>query len=964
MWVTKQTVISRSEPELGLGVITSVNLNEGLLEAFFVGSGESRHYSTATAPLKRFCLQIGEEFQTEKGETLKVEEIKVVGDHFQYVSGNREFWEYEIQASPADHAGVIDKLFSGEWSHHKTYDLRREAWEIRGKAGSQTVRGLVGARVNPLPHQLFIAHQVSRRPFPRVLLADEVGLGKTIEAGLIYSAMKALGRADRVLIVTPESLTHQWMAEIYRRFGDMFSVLNAKRCDEEQASQGLSPFQLNQRALVSMKFLIENPDRLAQACSAYWDLIIIDEAHHLDWDEEEPNANWLVAKQLSKASRALLLLTATPRQHGLATQFGLLNLVDPERYSNFDDFLNESENMRETAEIAKSLIEEQWSQELFDKLSLRFSEDHETLAQIKNQHENNKIEFDFLIQNLVDRHGTGRVLFRNRRERLKGFPKRVLHSVALKASESYTLHLQQQIPEEVIDLHLMDYATGRGLARSYTDKPAENPRFLWLQEFLTKLGEEKALVICANKEKVLEVQDFLEELAIISGQSSRIAVFHEDLSIIERDREAANFADPKGAKLLISSEIGGEGRNFQFASKLVLLDLPRLPDLLEQRIGRLDRIGQKKPVEIFVPWLKNTPEEVLFNWYHQGLNGFEVSWNGADPLLEIFVDDLLFLFRAYLQKHPEHEKRTQYLDILLKRTQKQATNLKMERAESIDILIDINSFNQEKGEELLELVEDVDDDTQLEFFMRAMFDHYGIDYEEFDDRGSLVVRAESLSFIDRFPGIAEDKDTLLTFDRSVALDREDMLFLSLDHPMVEGCLSLLLDRGEGITSICKWQDSPMGNGIIIEVSLILEAVGATHLELGSYLPLAVKEFCLDHLSTPVRTAKYKNSPQLLSEMHEDELPFDRGQMRAAIEPILDKILDGANEWANELKAEAARKAEEELGLELERLEYLARINPGISEQEISILEKHRNEVIKHINSASVRLDSLRLIFTS
>ena len=963
MWVTKQTVISRSEPELGLGTITRVDPEEGIVEALFIQSGESRRYSTATAPIQRFSLQVGEEFKGPEGQALTVEEVRPVGDYIQYLNGENTYWEYEIEACPTDHSGVIDRLLAGELSNHKAYELRREAWEIRGKSGSQTVRGLVGARVNPLPHQLYIAHQVSRRPFPRVLLADEVGLGKTIEAGLIYSAMKALGRADRVLIVTPESLTHQWMAEIFRRFGDMFSVLNAKRCDEEQASQGISPFQLNQRALVSMDFLIEHPDRLAQACEANWDLIIIDEAHHLDWDEEEPNEKWVVAKHLSQASRALLLLTATPRQHGLATQFGLLNLVDPDRYSDFDEFLDESDNMRETADIAKALVDEQWSDELYEKLCLLFSQDQEVLESLHKQHESKNIEYSSLLQSLVDRHGTGRVLFRNRRERLKGFPKRVLHSVALNASSAYSKHLAEIDPEQVIDLHIMDYATGRGLKRSYTDKAEENPRFLWLQKFMEDAGDEKALVICANKEKVLEVQDFLEEAAIKKGQSSRIAVFHEDLSIIERDREAASFADPKGSKILISSEIGGEGRNFQFASKLVLLDLPRLPDLLEQRIGRLDRIGQKKPVEIYVPWLKDTPEEVLFNWYHLGLNSFGVSWNGADPLLEVFVEDLLFLFRAYLPKHREYKQRQQYLDILLKRTKKQAIQLKQERADSVDVLLDLNSFDPTQGEKLFDLVEDVDDDPQLEFFMRAMFEHYGIDYEELDDRGSLVVRAESLSFIDRFPGIADDKDTSLTFDRSVALDREDILFLSLDHPMVEGCLSLLLDRGEGVSSICKWQESTLGTGMIIEVSLVLEAVGAKHLELGSYLPLAVKEFCLDHRGKSVKHKDYKKDPQLLSEMTEEELPFSRGQMRTAIQPLLEKVINKADSWVSSKKEKALAKAKAQLDSECERLEYLASINPSISTEEMDVLRKYQKEVIRHIESAKVRLDSLRLIFT-
>ena len=100
----------------------------------------------------------------------------------------------------------------------------------------------------------------------------------------------------------------------------------------------------------------------------------------------------------------------------------------------------------------------------------------------------------------------------------------------------------------------------------------------------------------------------------------KVGLFHEGLPLVQRDRNAAWFAEPDGAQLLICSEIGSEGRNFQFAHHLVLFDLPLNPGLLEQRIGRLDRIGQTQTIRIHVPYVESSSEECVLDWYHRGLD--------------------------------------------------------------------------------------------------------------------------------------------------------------------------------------------------------------------------------------------------------------------------------------------------------------------------------------------------------
>lgn len=962
MWQARQWVRSVSEPELGLGRIVQVELSRCIIEVFFEVSKETRFYSQKNAPLQRMLLSAGESFLTEDGSARTVEKSEEFDGYFFYLASGRKYPEYEISAVVPDEKGLADRFISGCWSHYRSYDLRRQALKIRGAAQATPVRGLVGARVLPLPHQLYIAAEVSRRPFPRVLLADEVGLGKTIEAGLIYSALKSLGRADKVLIIAPESLVHQWMAELFRRFGDMFCVLNAERCSEEESSQGVSGFRAAQKLLVSVEFLLKDELRRHQALEESWDLIIIDEAHHLDWDDESPDARWLLAEAFSKVCWSLLLLTATPGQRGLATQFGLLKLVDPDRYSDFDVFFEESCGMKAAADLAKEILaadDLKTLRELKIKMQCMFPDDPFLLKNVTDgDAEGTEKVRKIMLDELVDRHGTGRVLFRNRRERLRGFPKRVLRDVPLEPGAAWICHLKDLDSSGLTDLSLMDIATGRGYKRTWAERPAENPRYCWLLNHIRTEPREKALVLCASGRRASELANFLEES--LPGET---LVFHEGLSMVERDRQAARFAEPGGPLLLICSEIGGEGRNFQFVKKLILMDIPRLPDLLEQRIGRIDRIGQGSHIEIWVPWLKDTSEEVLLNWYHRGLGSFESFWNGADSLLEYFAEDLLWLFRAFFPDHPEYERRYSHLENLIKRTQKKVSEFRAERAESVDILLDQNSFVPHKGLALKEMVEDCDDDPSVELFMRNMFDHYGVEYEELDDRGSLIVRPESLMFIDYFPGLGDQKDTMMTFDRSVALAREDISFVTQDHPLTESCLSLLLDRNEGVASLCRWPRSGRGRGVLLDVSVVFRATGPGRLELDKYLPVSSMEYTLDQNASLVTDPAYRENHDLLAELNAETLPLHPEQLKRLLTPLLERVLKISRQWTDPLREKAISAASEEFGMESERILYLSQISPSVSGKDVQYIEEQRDAVLECLKKSVAEIDGVRLIFT-
>ncbi len=146
-----------------------------------------------------------------------------------------------------------------------------------------------------------------------MLLADEVGLGKTIEAGLILHRLLLAGRVERALILVPDSLTHQWLVELLRRFSLTVTLLDEH---QSQAHGSANPFESAQLVLASRGWLFANRHRQEQAPASRFDLLIVDEAHHLDWHPETSGPGYLCVEQLAAEIPGLLLLTATPEQMG------------------------------------------------------------------------------------------------------------------------------------------------------------------------------------------------------------------------------------------------------------------------------------------------------------------------------------------------------------------------------------------------------------------------------------------------------------------------------------------------------------------------------------------------------------------------------------------------------------------------------------------------------------------------
>lgn len=841
-----------------------------------------------------------------------------------------------------------------------SFKLRKEAWDIKRKGYTGKLRGLLGARVQPLSHQLYIAAEVARRSCARVILADEVGLGKTIEAALIFSSLKALGKADRVLVLCPDALIHQWMAELYRKFGEMFTLLTPQRLTEDESSLGGNPFEMNQRMIISIDELIRLPDRHKQAWEASYDLIIVDEAHHLDWDEEKPHPKWFLVNELKDKTKSLLLLTATPRQHGLCTLFGLLNLVDSQRFHDYDEFLAEQESQSAIAALAQKLEEGFLDEDGFGALEEIFLLDASSLSLLKQWSQNPKKNHfkDLLLKRLVDRHGSGFALIRNRRARLKGFPERNLEAIPLEASEDYLKRLANLTPEKLSQVQLMDLATGRLKSDDLMEGAGYNLRLAWFKDYFKKIQKgEKVLLICATS---FGAQKLAQDL-----RSSRIVccLFHEGLLTLERDQEAAKFAQSKNVQLLISSEIGSEGRNFQFLKHLILFDLPHHPDLLEQRIGRLDRIGQGKKIHIITPWIASGPEAVLFHWYQEGMNAFQESWNGADPFLDAFGHELLELIAGTVGAQPLTGKifKTK-LDQLIQKTKEFAADLMKEREESTDILLDLNSFDSAAGEKLLEEVDLLDDDPSVEFFLRSVLDHFAVSYEDADDSSSIIIDTEELMFLEEFPGLALGERLTVTFDRAVALQRESVDFISYDHRIVDGAISLFLEKKEGMTSICFWRGKQRSEKYLFELSFVLEPEGKKELDLNYFLPLERMSLQMDEKGQPLKQPLTEKDEDVLEDL--DQHTISQMNIKALTQFVSNLVKDAEVEVSEALLpkiAAACEQMKKEREEELSRLEYLAFVNPRIAEEEIRYKKTLLKEGLIALKNCKPKLDAVRIV---
>ncbi|WP_028769765.1 RNA polymerase-associated protein RapA [Silanimonas lenta] len=932
--VPGQRWFSSAEPELGLGTVLRIAGRS--VQIVFTASGTVRQYSLEAAPLVRAVFRAGDRVRID-GRELTIEAVEERDGLVWYRAGSETFMEGQLDAEqPVSKAD--QRLISGRIDRNDQFERRVRALELRARARRHPGWGILGARIDLIPHQLRVIETAAARRTPRLLLADEVGLGKTIEACAIAAQQIASGRARRVLVLTPESLVNQWFVELLRRFNLPFAIYDEERCEAlEMNEPSRNPFEDEQFVLASVDWLTEHDKRMKQVVQAGWDLLLVDEAHHLIWTPEFESPGYTLVAALAKRVPGLLLLTATPEQLGRGGHFARLRLLDPARYTDLAAFLAESERFVALSALAERLEAGETTAADLETLRGLFAAERPWLdATLAAIDAGDTAAREALLDALVDRHGTGRVMVRNRRAAVGGFPRRIAHIDLLPASDDPELlgRLRAEFAFEVGDLD-----------EEPTHDYTRDPRLDWLLSTLESLGSEKVLVLCRSRAKVQALE---EALRLRWGHP--VARFHEDMNLLQRDRNAAFFADPEGARVLIASEVGAEGRNFQFAQHLVLWDLPLHPDMLEQRIGRLDRIGQPGDVHLHAAAVAGSAQEVLLRWYHEGLDAFRSVVPDGRELLRRHVDELVALAEA------DAAGREPAVEALLAATRQAHAELSEQIARGRDRLLERASQRADADELAAALAGD-DADLASREAMLELLEAFGIQNEPLADERFLL-DPEYLT-VDGFEELKAGPREA-TFDRRLALSRDDLLYLRADHPMVLGAQDLLLGSETGNACLLIDETLPPRTALL-EAVYVLECIADAALNIARFLPPMPLRAVVD---TRLQR-RHGFEPDADSRARAGDRQFDLSPMRKVLNSLVPPML-GACETAVRrdaaaIIAEAAEAADRRLSAEIARLEALAAVNPAVGEAEIAALKAEREAILAALPGARPRLDAVRLV---
>jgi ATP-dependent helicase HepA len=746
-WQLGDRLRHRFNPDLGPGLISAIEGRTVVVE--FPNTGAVLRLAATSDAIEPLEIREG-----TRGRLLSTgEEVVVqlsVGDGRARLSDGRivderDVWPMDVGDS------LIDRLAQGQVDRLERFALRLDSLHLATVREADGLGSFLGGRIQLFPHQLHAAERATRTDPVRWLLADEVGLGKTVEACLILNHLLRTGRADRTVVVAPDTLTVQWLGELWRKYHQVFVLLDEKRLvDVEKVyGQGFNPFEAHRRVVVSLETLVERPHLSGQAVEAGVDLLIVDEAHHLRRPPGHPGDEaYRAVAPIAGLGRHVLLLTATPLEDDAHGFFRLLQLLRPEEFPEeipIEERLSGGEPLPPCTSAARRAD----IGGLPPRRPVRVDIDLEAWAPMA--------ELERAVRALPAPH----VVARNRKAR------RIRRAQASGAA---------------LDA-LLDTRTEQKLRKIARRASSGDPRIDWLVRTAPewRRARDKTLVFVAQRESLELIRTALSRQA-----QMRVGLFHEDLSPGQRDIEVAQFRLPGGPSMLVSTECGGEGRNFEVCTRMVLFDLPWDPMLVEQRIGRLDRIGRTRDVEIVYFRPPSGLGAAVADLYRE-IGLFERPLGGLgrelatveDAIEELALSDADIAdasrFTAIVEDARDAWDRVQ-----------QAAYHELHR----------EPYTADLAEGILERIPP-ELDEQIEEVVLAACEHLGLHVESHRGVARYSIEFGNQARVESLPGVPGDSNFLGSFDREEALRDESIDFYASGHPLVEGILAHLDDSPRG-----------------------------------------------------------------------------------------------------------------------------------------------------------------------
>lgn len=588
-------------------------------------------------------------------------EIEAVGTkstkHYANLLTNDDLESLSVQPS-------LGLSFDGD---AKLFFLAIEAHRIRNASQFDPLLAVNVSQVDALPHQIeAVYHHILKNPRVRFLLADDPGAGKTIMAGLLLKELKYRRLVERTLVVVPGHLKDQWRREMKERFGEKFLVVDRGTIN---ASWGFNVWQDQRQVITSLDFAKQD-EVLESLRNSHWDLVIVDEAHKMAayryGNDVKKTERYRLGEVLSRISRFLLFLTATPHR-GDPENFRLLvNLLEPELFANYD-LLEQAFRQNETTVFLRRLkedLKDATGRPLFPPRHVhtstyRLSNDEKRLYNAVTQYvqesynkalakEKRNVAFALLI--LQRRLSSSVRAARRSLERRKGRLEELLklgkwliespevdEDQVEDLSEADRVNLEEQLLERLTSAETHDELQKE---IDTLDELITLARQAEKQGIETKLGELRKVMECEEisqrREKLLiftesrDTLEYLEENLKAWGYS--VVTLHGAMSLDERIRAEHDFRHT--AQVMISTEAGGEGINLQFCSLMVNYDIPWNPNRLEQRMGRIHRYGQQREVHVYNLVASDTREGTVLASLFEKLERIRAAL-GSDRVFDV-----------------------------------------------------------------------------------------------------------------------------------------------------------------------------------------------------------------------------------------------------------------------------------------------------------------------------------------